>query len=360
MITRPFDGEERGFVSGVAAGGRRPRWRIEDLPKPLLCVPLVAQWFWLAARYRSLTLPSAVNPWMENGGLAGESKSACLAQIGAAFSANVAAWRFIGAGDDVLACRRESGFTYPLIVKPDVGWCGYGVRRVADDDALLAYAAAFPREAGFIMQRYVAAPNEAGVFYVRAPGAARGTVSAMTFRHAPRVVGDGRRSVAGLIAADARLARLGAGLPGTVLARVPAQGETVWLTTIASLRAGARYEDATALVSAVLAARVDDIARSMPDFHFGRFDVRFESVAALQAGSFSIIEVNGAGAEAIQFWDSRFSLWQAFAGVFGKQRDLFALGARMRKAGHRPVGVVALARAWIRQQRLISVYPASN
>jgi hypothetical protein len=61
---------------------------IEQLPKWLLCVPLVIQWLWLAIRFRSLTLPSVVNPEIETGGLAGESKLTSLARI----EADHAAW----------------------------------------------------------------------------------------------------------------------------------------------------------------------------------------------------------------------------------------------------------------------------
>jgi hypothetical protein len=363
FVARPYDIAERPRGSAVAESNAWPqggRWRIEDLPKPLLCVPLVAQWLLLAARYGSLTLPSAINPSIETGGLAGESKSACLAQIGDAFASHVAAWRLVRPGDDPLACLLSGGFEYPLIVKPDIGWCGFGVRRVDDDAALLAYAAAFPRNGAFIIQRLVTAPNEAGLFYVREPGERSGTLVAMTLRHAPHVTGDGAHCVAALIAATPRLWRPAGGLDAAVLARIPAAGERVVLTTIASLRAGARYEDATALITPALTARIDAIARSMPDFHLGRFDVRFASLGALQAGAFSIIEVNGAGSEAIQFWDRSLTWRQAFAGVFAKQRLLFRLGARMRAMGHRPVGSVALARAWLRQQRLIARYPASN
>jgi hypothetical protein len=360
---RPYNSAERqagGTVAGADARAEKPRWRIEDLPKPLLCVPLVAQWLLLAARHGSLTLPSAVNPSIETGGLAGESKSACLAQIAGAFASHVAAWRLVCAGDAPLAARHDGGFAYPLIVKPDIGWCGYGVRRVDDDAGLLAYAAAFPRDAAFIMQRLVTDPNEAGLFYVREPGAPSGTIAAMTLRHAPHVIGDGTRCVAALMAADQDHWPRVHGLDAAALARVPARGERVALTTIASLRAGARYEDATDLITPALTAQLDAIARSMPDFHLGRFDVRFPSLNALQAGVFCIIEVNGAGSEAIQFWDTSLTLRQAFAGVFAKQCLLFRLGARMRGMGHRPVGAWALARAWLRQQRLMARYPASN
>ena len=54
---------------------------IEFLPKWLLCVPLVTQWMWLGLRYRTPTLPSVLNPDINTGGLAGESKMSYLAPI---------------------------------------------------------------------------------------------------------------------------------------------------------------------------------------------------------------------------------------------------------------------------------------
>ncbi len=338
--------------------------RIEHLPKALLCVPLVLHWMLLAARYRSLTLPSCLNPRIEMGGLAGESKSACLAQIGSAFAPWVAPWRRVVAGEDAAAARMAAGLDYPIIAKPDIGWCGYGVRRVDDDAALARYAAAVPPGGAYILQRLVAAPNEAGLLYIRTPGARHGRVAALTLRHTPGVMGDGERSVATLVDADPRCrphaADYAAALGEEAFQRILPQGERVALTTIASLRMGARYQDASARITPALTARIDAIARSMGDFHYGRFDVRFPSLAALLEGEFSIIEVNGAGSEAIQFWDPALPLAAAFRGVFAKQSELFALGHAMRRTGHRPAGPVALSRAWLRQQRLLRRYPASN
>ncbi len=349
---------------GRRTAAARPAFSIERLPKSLLCVPLVTHWMLLAARYRSLTLPSAINPSIETGGLAGESKSAALAQIGAAFAGHVAEWCVVQPGADPVAARRTAGFCYPLIAKPDIGWCGYGVRRISDDADLLAYAAVYPASGRIILQRLVTAPLEAGLFYLRQPGAAQGGLIGLTIRHTPHVRGDGVNTVKTLIVADPRTRRRGGYYASIIdpatLDRVPAPGERVQLTTIASLRVGARYEDASAQVTPALTDTIDAIARTMPDFHLGRFDVRFETLAGLRRGEFQIIEVNGAGSEAIQFWDPSLTLRAAFRGVFAKQFLLFRLGAVMRARGVRPVGVVALSRAWLRQRRLIRGYPASN
>ena len=334
----------------------RTRFPIERLPKPLLCIPLVAQWLWLALRHRSLTLPSAINPAIATGGLAGESKSAVLAQIAPDHASHVAPWHLVPPGANPHAIRKTSGLAYPLIAKPDIGWCGYGVQRIDDDHALQAYAEAFPKAASYILQHRVAAPNEAGLFYVREPGAPTGRLLGLTLRHTPHVTGDGTRTTAQLAAQNPRTARHTPTDPH----RIPAPGEHVPLTTIASLRAGARYEDAARHITPALDAQIDAIARSMPHFHLGRFDVRFPTTAALRRGDFQIIEVNGAGSEAIHLWDPALPIRTAFAGIFAKQRLLFQLGAQMRTRGTPPIGPIALAQAWLHQQRLIAAYPASN
>ena len=332
------------------------RFPIECLPKPLLCIPLVAQWFWLAIRHRSLTLPSAINPAIPTGGLAGESKSAVLAQIAPAYATHVAPWYLVHPNDDPRAIRAAANLIYPIIAKPDIGWCGYGVQRIDNDEALQAYAAAFPPAASYILQHRVIAPHEAGLFYVRQPGAPTGCLHGLTLRHTPTVIGDGTSSTAQLAAKNPRTARHTPANPD----RIPNYGEPVPLTTIASLRAGARYEDAARHITPALDARIDAIARSMPHFHLGRFDVRFPTLSALRRGDFQIIEVNGAGSEAIHFWDPALPLLTAFAGVFAKQRLLFHLGAQMRARGTPPIGPLALAQAWLHQQRLIAAYPPSN
>ncbi len=331
---------------------------IERLPKWLLCVPLVVHWFWLGFRYRSLTLPSAVNPAIETGGLAGESKHACLALIGPAFSRWVAHTAIVTPGDDADAVRRAAGLPFPLIAKPDIGWCGYGVRRIDNATELARYDAAFPATASYLLQELLAGPGEAGLFYTREPGAASGCIVAIALRHQPQVRGDGVRSVGRLAAQDPRLA--GRSLDGIDTSRVPDAGEIVLLAAVASLRVGGRYEDGARLMGPALSARIDAVARTMVGFNFGRFDVKFGSETDLQAGDFHIIEVNGAGSEAIENWDPAKSLLEAFAGVLQKQAMLFALAQRWRMHGGRPAGVIPLARAWIRQQRLIGRYPPSN
>jgi hypothetical protein len=257
-----------------------------------------------------------------------------------------------------------AGLAFPVIAKPDIGWCGFGVRLVRDRTEMADYLERFPRGERIVLQRFVSYDGEAGLYYMRHPDEAVGRLTGLLLRTHPRVVGDGVRSVAELIAADARLRRLGrdgASEPCCDTALVPEANEIVRVSITGSTRVGGLYRDATAMITPAMTAAIDAIAKDMPDFHLGRFDVRYESMGALRAGKgFSIIEVNGAGSEAVHAWDPRLTLAEAYGIVFEKQRQIFALGEAMRRRGHRPVGVVELARLYLRQQRLIRRYPPSN
>ncbi len=354
--------------SGIAAAST-PRGALEKMPKWLICIPLVIQWAWLALRYGSITLPTAANPRITAGGLVGEGKLEYFDQMGAI--ARAATARHIGIADarhwsdaqlgDALA---RSGLAFPVIAKPDLGLCGYGVCKLDSLPALRAYAARYPDGEVIVLQQYLADENEAGIFYARDPRSGQGRLIGLALRYFPRVIGDGVSTLEQLIRGDARAARV-LGSPAHTCAleldSVPAAGQTVRLSTIGSTRVGGLYRDGGALITPELTQAIDAIARDMPAFHFGRFDVRFRSRQELSAGAgFTIMEVNGAGSEAIQAWDPDIGLVEGFRMIFAKQRLLFAIGAANRRRGARPIGTLALIRLNWRQNRLIDQYPSSN
>ncbi|CAO3411043.1 D-alanine-D-alanine ligase [Azospirillum largimobile] len=352
----------------VPAGAPTIGWA-ERIPPLLFYIPLVVQWFALGIRHRSLTLPTAANPSIEAGGLLGESKIACMDLIGPA--ARQWAARSVAlvnrpsltpAALDLLASG--AGLSFPLVAKPDIGWRGIGVRLVRDSADLCAYLAGFPAEARVILQEHVDYAGEAGIFYVRKPGERHGRIFSMTFRYYPHVVGDGRSTLRELIAADPR-ASWKADLHHEALAgrldEVPEAGRTVRLSLVGSSRVGGLYKDACGHVTATLTARFDEIADQMPGFHFGRFDVRFASVERLAVGEdFRIIEVNGAGAEAIHMWDPEFRLADAYATLFHQQALMFEVADACRAHGARPLTAWELISYQRRQQTLLPLYPASN
>jgi hypothetical protein len=75
---------------------------------------------------------------------------------------------------------------------------------------------------------------------------------------------------------------------------------------------------------------------------------------------FKIIEINGAGSEAIEYFDPDVPFLAAYRGILAKQAMVFAIAAQNRRRGFRPCGWRALAAAFRHQGRLLDLYPASN
>lgn len=351
----------------------------ERIPVKLFYVPLAANWLWLGLRHRSLSLPTVANPQIEVGGLWGESKRSYLDMIARDSQRWVARYAALARhpGDpsaDVaraLSAAQAAGIGFPLVVKPDIGWQGYGVRLIKSEKELADYIAAFPEGATFLVQELIAWQGEAGIFYARRPGETAGRVTAVTLRYYPHVVGDGVRRVRDLILEEKRTAwKAGlhfgrakghAGVSAEELDRVPPAGELVRLSFIGSIRVGGLYRDAPQLLTPALSARFDEIARGMDEFCYGRFDIRFASSDSLARGEdFRIIEVNGAGSEAISAWDPDVPVTKVYARLRAQQELMFDIGALNRARGHKPAGMRAVIGAAWRQTRLISRYPPSS
>lgn len=345
----------------------------EEIPVIPYYVPVALQWLWLALRYRSLTLPTAANPSIEAGGLLGESKAACLSLAGAQARPFVATWAAVTRipGDDLapsLAAARAAlaaaGLDYPFIVKPDIGWRGFGVRLVRNEDELAEYLAAYPQGETLLLQEFLPWPGEAAIFWLRRPGAERGEIFSLTLRYFPFVVGDGIATIRQLIETCPRMswkaAELCAGNADR-LDQVPADGECVRLAVVGSNRVAGLYIDGISHATPALTERMDQLCGDLKDFHFGRLDVRFESIERLREGEgFKVVEINGAGAEAVHIWDPDYPILAGYRTLFRQQELMFAIAHANRARGARPMTLRELVACQRRQQKLLSRYPTSG
>lgn len=346
-----------------------PLSRFEFWSPKLFYLPVWAWAVWLSIRHRGIRLPLISNPGFPASGLVGESKAGVLDQFGGyarGFIADYLAFERGGdAADDAaeraLTALAGAGLALPVVAKPDLGCRGAGVRPVHSRADLAAYLAAFPHGQRVVLQRLIDVEGEAGVFYVRRPGQARGEILSLTLKHFPRVTGDGLRTLRALIDADpraGRLAHLYHPRHRERLDEVVPAGESVRLAFAGSHSRGAIFRDGRAHVTEAMRARFDRIARDIPGFRFGRFDVRFGDFAAFQRGEdFRIVECNGAGAEATHIWDSRTRLRDAYRTLFEQFSLLWRIGAEHRRAGHRPEPWRVFLRRWLDERRLVQAYP---
>jgi hypothetical protein len=334
--------------------------------------PIAAYWIALGLRHGSVSLPTAANPNITLGGLCGESKRSILDQVSGTQQGALARYTGIvthGSNPHADLAAAElataaAGFTYPMVAKPDVGCNGTGVRLVADQADLLGYLSAFPRNEGLLLQEFIRHDGEAGLFYVREPGERAGRLTSITLKYPPSVIGDGRSTLRELILADPRAGQV----PHLYLPRlarrlheVPASGELVRLVFVGNHCKGSIFRNGIELATPALTTRIDELAQSMPEFHFGRIDVRFESSQALARGEgFRVIEINGAGSEATHVWDPSTRLLDAWRAQFFHYDAAFRIGAANRARGFRPAGLTAMWRDWRRQKRLMAAYPIND
>lgn len=341
----------------------------EFWPPLVFYFPVGIYYAWLVLRYRSFTLPTLANPGIYAGGLIFESKNDILdrvpAEIRCWFAPHVR-FRHDAPGDIDLAeaAMARAGISYPIVAKPDKGQRGSGVQPVGDRDELAAYLAAFPLCHEIQIQQRVPYENEVGILYYRYPDGGPGRIFSVTRKYFPSVTGDGSRSLAALIEGDPRARLLKAVYfprhAGRLDEVIPA-GETIALVFSGSHARGAIFKDGRALVTPALTARIDAIARALPEFYFGRFDIRFRDEASLMQGeAFQIIEINGAGAESTHIWDARTRLRDAYKTLFEQFTILFRIGDQNRRRGFRALGTVQFLRDCRAYRRLSRDYPITR
>ncbi|MGD8327375.1 MAG: ATP-grasp domain-containing protein [Sphingomonadales bacterium] len=329
-----------------------------ELMNPLLFyAPVLGYALTLMLRHRSITLPTIANPKIFAGGVVGEHKSQVMDLAGSEAQKWIApyvAFPVCGASDERLQQAhnqlKSKGIDFPFVAKPDSGLRGAGVQMIKDEAALQSYLDKFPENHSLVLQALVPFEAEAGIFYVRKPGAQKGEIFSITLKYAPYIFGDGKSTLKELILADERAAEISdiyLERHKAELQRVLSPGEAFKLVFAGNHCKGAIFRNGTHLVTDAMLDRFDAISRDVDEFYFGRFDIRFHSVETLQRGEdFQIVEINGTGSEATHIWDRSMTLKEAYRTLFKQWRIAYEIGAENRKRGFKTTGLFEIFRAW--------------
>jgi hypothetical protein len=276
--------------------------------------PIYIVWIGLCLRARSFFFFSASNPRIRNGGFLSESKKEITELIPPAYCPRTAFFSVPANGGQVVEALRRQGLRFPLIGKPDIGGRGRGVKALGNEEDVIAYTRnCF---ADFHIQEFVAYTHEVGIFYYRFPQEQTGSLSGIVRKEFLSVKGDGISTVQQLMAKDTRAILQIPGLEQTqpgLLREVLAPGEDRILLPYGNHARGAKFLDDSHLIDEGLTSVIDRLCREIPEFYYGRLDIRFQSWEELKLGrQFTVIEVNGAGSEPTHIYDPRHSLFFAW------------------------------------------------
>ncbi|WP_246439015.1 D-alanine--D-alanine ligase [Teredinibacter franksiae] len=355
------------FQAGVNAGlptfefDEKTTSFFEFWPVWLIYFPVALYWLVLSLRYRSFGLPMVVNPRIPLGGMVGESKSAILNDAGPTLKAHILPYITFNAqptkaaeqARELVSEAQARGLVMPMVVKPDLGCRGSGVQLVHSVDQLTVYLNKSKDGQVYLLQQLAPFGAEAGVFYVRKPGEARGRIVSFTLKYRPTVRGDGFSSLRQLIEQHPRarkMARVHLASNRVLLDTVPIKGEEVALAFAGSHCRGSIFRNGAAYISTEMELVFDALLKELPGFHYGRLDVKFRDIHSFSTGKyFHIIEINGASSEQTHIWDSRTRFVDAMATLFGQYKLLFEMGSGMRSLGYAVPSVVTLIRVWLRE-----------
>ena len=266
----------------------------------------------LMGRMRTAT---CVDPCWPDGGAIGESKQHILNLFPS--SLVEPSFRCDPGQDPEETLRRieEEQWSWPVILKPDEGQRGEGVKLVESAERMhtLLVESGIP----LIVQRYHAGPFEAGLFWWRRPDSQQGILFTICDKIFPVVTGDGQSTLRELIVSNARFRlqhRVFFKRFEDCLDEVLADGEKLQLTHAGNHAQGCMFRDGEHLRTPDLERRIDEACSQVPGYFYGRIDVRYADVEAFKRGEeFSIIEANGLSSESTNMYDPSFSITRAWS-----------------------------------------------
>ncbi|EPG73144.1 hypothetical protein LEP1GSC058_4056 [Leptospira fainei serovar Hurstbridge str. BUT 6] len=323
---------------------------MEFWPTWKLYLPLIP---WIAfLSFRSIRLGSlsslgfgtiaAANPGIPLGGLVGESKFEILNRL----DQNYVLKNFLidipfRTSENILAQMKLIGLNFPIVIKPNAGQRGQGVRlarRIEDLNFILSES-----NVPLLVQEFHPGPYEAGIFYYRFPTEPAGKIFSITRKAFPRVTGDGRSTLEELVQMHPRFRiqiKVFKERFPQFWNRVLPNGNIFQLAEAGNHCQGALFLDGKDWITPELERSIEEATRPFEDFYFGRYDIRFSSVEELKSGKgFKIIELNGITSESTNLYDPRFSFRERYAILFKQWQLLFKIGreSKGKKAGLFPI-----------------------
>ncbi len=303
-------------------------------------IPVYFYIAWLAIWSRFVFFFSSANPNIPLGGLAGESKWDILKHLPAELTPETLYYPNLPGAEQVLSDLKARQIQFPIVCKPDVGERGSGVAKIADIQALQDYLSKSPPGA-LLVQEYIDLPLEVGILWYKLPNSngGKGKITSIVIKEFLTVTGDGKHSLEALIRQKPRaylqVERLKQ-LWHQHWHQVIPVGKTILLEPIGNHCRGTAFLDGRKYINTELEKVFDKISTYLPEFYYGRFDIRTQSFEALNKGEMKILEINGVTGEPAHIYHPGASIWIAWKTLFQHWYLIYKIAAANRKRGFKP------------------------
>lgn len=310
----------------------------EAWPFKLIYAPLTPIWFWYMIKSRAVWFFTPSNPKLTFGGMEGEPKREMYNLL----PPHLYPTTFnVMPSDDVVSILKrlnEQQISFPFIVKPEVGGQGILFRKIDTEEELIHYHSLVPVE--YIVQRLVEYPIEVSVFHIRHPKESNGVVTGFLHKIPLQVTGDGKHTLNELILKHPKGAKRVPELHSKHREKwdvVIDKNEKYILSYAANHNRGAHFIDLRNEIDDSLVALFDNISIGINDFFYGRYDIMCNSIEELKQGkNFIILEYNGCGAEPNHFYDTGYTLNQAYKEILKHWKALYEISSYNAALGTKP------------------------
>ncbi len=307
----------------------------EHWPFKILYAPITPVWVWYMIRSGAVWFFTPSNPKLTFGGMEGEPKK----EMHDLLPEHLCPIYFnIKPSEDFLTILKklnEHKINFPLIVKPEVGGQGILFRKIDSIEQLKTYHDNVPVE--YFIQELIEYPIEVSLFYYRYPDEQKGVITGFLQKVPLQVTGDGKHTVEELILMNPKSEKRMDELQPKHqynFKKILDEGEKYMLSYAANHNRGASFIDLKNEIDESIVTMLDEISHSVNDFFYGRYDIMCNSIEELKQGKkFVILEYNGCGAEPNHFYDTGYTLINAWKEILLHWKILYRISRDNYKAG---------------------------
>jgi hypothetical protein len=201
---------------------------------------------------------------------------------------------------------KNSDIDYPFIVKPDIGFRGYLVKKINTQEDLKNYFSKI--NIPVIIQEFIDYKNEIGVFYHRIPGDKKGKITSITIKKYPTVTGNGKSTLSELILSDKKVFLyydLLKNIHKEKMEDVIIKDRIITLSEIGNHSKGTQFLNGNHLINDELENIFNVLNDNIDGWFYGRIDLKYQSFDQLCKGKyFKVVEINGVMSEPTHIYDT--------------------------------------------------------
>jgi hypothetical protein len=307
----------------------------EYWPTFMFYVPLLPYAFYLAIKSKSFGFFSAVNPSIEGSGNGLESKYKTTLLIPSEYKPKTI---FIPKNESLAKIYddlKSEEITFPLIIKPDIGFKGLLVKKINSKEELINYLKKYS-SLNLIAQEFIEYKNECGIFYYKIPGENEGIITSVTLKKYLTVLGDGKSTLLNLINSNKRAINyidLILELNKENLNSIPSKNEEIILNVIGNHSKGTEFINGNYLINNDLENLLNKINLNIKGWYYGRIDIKYNHFEELLEGkNFKILEINGVISEPTHIYDSsNGSYFEALKSIKEHWKIIYKIGVKNNK-----------------------------